>query len=800
LFPLVAQPAKVSFEDENVQKRWIQSPAWDGQVIQAQDKPEKPTPTPETMQAQEPSTQGAGAPSTPQTDTTSAATGSFNINPSFGPATDSTLGGSGGNTSLGLRPISAELTSSGSVATPGSLSIVPGGSQSQIYNTIDAGSLISDSPTSVGVEAQRRSPIATETRIRGYHLGQVVTSADGVYWVPARQDLDTFLSKIDSGVVSDVVIVRGPYSTLYGPGFSFVDIVTAPAPRYDGLEVHGRTTFNYSTNGEQLYGRQTVLVGDTDWGARLSYGHRTGNDYEMGNGEEIPSSFNSRDIDFVASFDITRDSTIEFGYLRLDQTNLEFPGQIFDTRFLVTDGYRARYTLNEQTWFDRLTVEGFYNRTRLEGDAQRDGKRNQIPVLGPVGAPPSTPSPITGQPTLGFTGFTDIDQSSAGYRVLMSWGNQTDGQLIVGTDFRFLKQELNEQDSLFGLPCFENGLFGIPRSHHGTVGGLFAEALMPISEEFKVRGGVRGDFVFANVDRIPENACSSVIELLRVNDVDQLDRDYQLFMAYVGADYKLTQNLTLFGNAGHGQRPPTMTELYSVQPFLAILQNGFTTVVGNPHLDEEKLTQFDLGLRYSSDSMRGSITGFYAHIQDYITYRSIDEAGLGASIFKIPRNFFGTGTVGQTVRFENTELATLAGVELYGEYDLTTWLTPFASMAFVAGRDQTLDEALPQIPPLDGRAGLRFHEADLRPTYGLEVSTRMVARQSQVATSLGEAPTAGFSTVDLRSYWQARDNLLLTAGVENLLDRFYREHLDLRTGRGVYQPGISAYFGVQVSY
>lgn len=51
---------------------------------------------------------------------------------------------------------------------------------------------------------------------------------------------------------------------------------------------------------------------------------------------------------------------------------------------------------------------------------------------------------------------------------------------------------------------------------------------------------------------------------------------------------------------------------------------------------------------------------------------------------------------------------------------------------------------------------------------------------------------------DLRAYWRAYDGVLLTAGVENLFDKFYREHLDLLTGNGVYQPGQTIYAGVEM--
>ncbi len=104
------------------------------------------------------------------------------------------------------------------------------------------------------------------------------------------------------------------------------------------------------------------------------------------------------------------------------------------------------------------------------------------------------------------------------------------------------------------------------------------------------------------------------------------------------------------------------------------------------------------------------------------------------------------------------------------------------------------------IAPLEARLGFRLHESSRNPRYGLEFTARLVAPQNRVATSLGELRSTGFTIFDLRSYWQVRRGVLLTAGLVNMFDRFYREHLDLRTGNGVYEPGISPYLGVQLTY
>ena len=126
------------------------------------------------------------------------------------------------------------------------------------------------------------------------------------------------------------------------------------------------------------------------------------------------------------SIDLSPDEHIEFSYLRLDQTGVEFPGQIFDMRFLVTDAYELRYTLDNQYYFDHLSAAGWYNRTRFEGDAQNSGKRRQIPQLN---CPPSpapclnSNAPTSLEGVLGFTGHTDVDAASSGYSVAVTWGD-----------------------------------------------------------------------------------------------------------------------------------------------------------------------------------------------------------------------------------------------------------------------------------------------------------------------------------------------------------------------------------------
>jgi hypothetical protein len=84
----------------------------------------------------------------------------------------------------------------------------------------------------------------------------------------------------------------------------------------------------------------------------------------------------------------------------------------------------------------------------------------------------------------------------------------------------------------------------------------------------------------------------------------------------------------------------------------------------------------------------------------------------------------------------------------------------------------------------------------------VEIGARIVDNQDRVATSLRETPTPGFTIWDMRTQWQITEHFRLTAGVENIGDRTYREHLDFRflNGVSIFQLGRNFYLGGELVY
>ncbi len=684
------------------------------------------------------------------------------------------------------------------------------GSEAKIRLSTDAANLLGKSPSALGINVQRRTPIVTDPRIRGSRIGSL--AASGSHWVPARIDLDTMLSKIDSRIVDNIVTVQGPYSVSYGPGFSFIDVQLLQSPRYeDGFEAHGSTTADYKANGEQVYGRQEVWGGNSDWGFRVGYGHRTGNDYRSGNGTKTPASYNSRDLDVALGMDLTDVSSVEFSYLRLDQTNVEFPGQAFDIDFLVTDGYEVSYTLDDQAYFDRLVIDTWYNRTRFAGSAQRPSKRAQFPFYD----------------FINFVGNTDVDSMSTGARAAWTWGEVEASHLTAGLDFRQVKQELNEITSgRIGLAIWTDANSPIPDSYSANP-GAFAEYVVPLTDQTTVVAGIRGDSVNTNVTDDPAKLAALGLEmpqhsLDQILGTDAYDQSFSLWSSFLTLKHEVNDDWTFGSSFGYAQRPPNLTELYAAQTFMFLIQNGLNTVTGDPTLAPEKLLQLDLGLDYDNGQTRAGIRGFHAWARDYITLEAT-------------RTFTTAQLEQVSLQYVNTELATLAGGEMYYESDVSDWLTPFATLQYVEGRDQTRNgdfatqrvsggtakekvygmdrgsfttlgggasEPLPGISPLESRVGVRLHEVADRPMWNVELSARIVDNQDRVASSLAETPTPGFTIWDIRGSWQVFDDLLVVAGVENFTDRNYQEHLDFRSQNGirVYEPGVNFYVGTDLTY
>jgi iron complex outermembrane receptor protein len=597
--------------------------------------------------------------------------------PETGPSAASLIG----LPSVSSSSASATATQAAAAVSQGTSSVVSG--QSAVPST-GVGDLLGNSASAQGVEVQRRSPLVGDPRIEGLHFGQVVTQADGGFWFPGRVDLDSVVSKLNSSDIQNILIVKGPFSVRYGPGFSFLDIesVATPRSKTGSFDAHGSTSANYRTNGQGVQAQQTFWGGNTDWGFRLSYDVQSAGNYSSGDGTQLPSSYNNQFVNFAFGMDLSPKSSLEVRYLHVQQSNVLFPGLLTDVNELATDAFTARYQAKDGPWYDRFTLDTWINGTTFNGDSANPATRAQIPQLDNI-IPASNPA------NAAFAKFfpvrlditTNGNSLSYGARAITTWGDPKGLNVSAGADFRVFSSAYNEFDA-FNLSVYtppgtvpgSQGLplnLGIPGSRQIDP-GLLVDASIPVGEQWIFKTGARGDITSSQFLGFGPNF--DVQQYNQLVGDPQGDRNFYMYSGFATAEYKITPELTAQSGYGYAQRAPTSTELYAGGAFLGLIQNGLNSIYGDPNLRKEQMHQLNLSLNAKYQKLRAGGSAFYSFVPNYITYNN-----LGA--FQVPVPGIGVGTTPiNRLQFVNTPLATLYGFDAYGEYDAFSWLTPFATL------------------------------------------------------------------------------------------------------------------------
>ena len=207
---------------------------------------------------------------------------------------------------------------------------------------------------------------------------------------------------------------------------------------------------------------------------------------------------------------------------------------------------------------------------------------------------------------------------------------------------------------------------------------------------------------------------------------------------------------------------------------------GCTSWIGNPDIDPEKHHQVDLGMTYKNQmfDLKGSV--YYNRVTDFIQLYSdqyINTKYHSVSIYK------------------NID-ATLAGVEAEAELRLTpVWRVGLAG-AYTYGQNETDDTPLAQIPPFSGRFELVYDDSKFMAGARINAASKQ-NRTDENSSGIDSGKTPGWMTVDVFGSYNLSENFQLSAGVTNVFDEDYANHLNKTDPLGInYQvdePGRSFY-------
>ena len=629
----------------------------------------------------------------------------------------------------------------------------------QVRRTVDV-DLADFFQSFAGGDAVRRGSVNLDPAIRGLTETQVGMFVDGTRTFaagPARMDSD--ISHVPVGSVQRLEVVKGPYALAWGAGSLSALRLETWRPDFrttGGLRWHSRLSGGYGDNGERADGSAGVWASGERFRFFVDVGHRTGEDYEAGDGSVVPGDFESTEGRWRFGWKPAEAWTLDYTGGYQEQQDLDFPGRLLDATYFYTRSHGV--DLEWQSGSRLFQGKVYTNRKdHLMNNDEKPTGRDM-----PGRMPP-------------FALDVDLGTESNTRGGRLSWQQQQgDWQLEVGADYYHVRQnaERTVARRSNGFVIFRDivwpdatqedlGVFG-----RGVYrGNGFSLSATVRADQVDVEARELSDFFLANVAGAANNST----------------QDESHVSAALSARFDLGKHWTLSAGIGRALRTATILERYSDR-FPSTRFQISAEVLGNPLLDPEASLEVDLGLQGTFGDFLVNVEVFQRTIDDVITFVADPTVPL-----RLPLS------PPVVYRYINGSRAEYLGGELSLRQRIGSQWAWRASVAWLEGDDEELDEPMVGIPPTHGEAGLRWTSSG--GNWWIDGAVNFADRQDRVAVQRFEQETPGWTTFDLAVQWQATDSLSLGVAVENLTDRAYARHLDspnpftrqriLQTGRDV---------------
>lgn len=228
--------------------------------------------------------------------------------------------------------------------------------------------------------------------------------------------------------------------------------------------------------------------------------------------------------------------------------------------------------------------------------------------------------------------------------------------------------------------------------------------------------------------------------------------------------------LTWYAGLARKSRSPSYQERYLWLPLEATggLADGLT-YIGDIDLSPEVAHEAELGFDWDGTHLSFYPRLFYRQVDDYIQGTPADNALAGR--FAGMMGNMGMGS-GELLQYRNVD-ARLYGLDLESSLQLTRRLTLNANLSLVRGERRDLDDPLYRIAADNLMLTLQYTGE----RWSASLESVSYADQEKVSTTNQEQSTGGYSLINAHWRLLTGKGLEFGLGVNNLLDRDYRDHL-----------------------
>lgn len=609
-----------------------------------------------------------------------------------------------------------------------------------------------------GINLIRKGVIANDVILRGFQRDNTNVLIDGMRLYgacPNRMDSCPF--HVDFAEIEEVSVLKGPFDVKHAGSLGgMIDIKTL-TPRKGATASVNALVGSY----ENINGAFTASYGGEKADALFGYSYKYSLPYKDGDGDRIteqypsnsPNRYRIGEEDDKAyaintywtklGFNPADNQRMVLSYTRQEANDVLYPYLLMDAVYDDTDRVNWTFEASDPLrGVEKLTVQVYWNQVRHK---MTDWRRVSS----------------TGFAT-GYMMKTFAETETYGGDVGLEF-DVYEGILAIGVDCY-----LRNWDAETTLPTGIQD--SIPDVDAWDV-GTYAEYTRSLAQDVRLTLGARFDHVKteAHEDR-------GDLYALYHGTRDREEGD-SYGSGNLQLSYSPVKQVELFAGFGLSVRPPDPVERYFA--LARPMQNP--NWLGNPHLDPSQNREVDIGLKYLGGLFYGKTTFFYSEVEDFIT------------IYNAPAL-----SGGKSARSYRNVDATLYG----GEFSLNIYLPKNVildgGLSYTWARDDSFDKPLFEIPPLEGRLAFRYEIEK----YFAEIEGIWADDQGRVDEELQEEKTAGWGIMNLKVGLTYK-NLNLFAGIQNVLDRQYYEHLSFQRDpfrSGIKVPEIGRSFYISLSY
>ncbi|NSY32191.1 TonB-dependent copper receptor [Pseudoalteromonas piscicida] len=530
-------------------------------------------------------------------------------------------------------------------------------------------------------------------------------------------------------------VIKGPQTVLYGPGNSAATVVfERENERLAKSEVIGFTNAVLSSQGRHSV-NSDIKAGNERGYARIAANYSDADDYEDGNGTKVHSAYERWNIDTEFAYTPNDDAFYSITY-GVSDGEVAYADRMMDGSLFDRENIGLNIKLSSlSSLIEELTFNAYYNYV----DHIMDNHS-----LRPFVANMMMKTPTSSNP----------DRKTYGAKLTLTSEVNAQHTFVYGVDY-----QANEHRNRVSRDQFNNPVETMPRQIDAEFRqlGVFAEFEYQLGRSSQWVSGLRIDDWQSEDHRTMINAMMS----MKPNPTALQTRDDTLFSGFSRYQAQ-SENSSYFAGFGVTERFPDYWEVVGGS-------RGSETSISAFNVDTEKTLQLDAGLVKQFKAINVNFSVFYNQIDDYLLVDNMFEKINMTS--KVTRNIDA-----ETFGFEG---------EVMWQASKALQLT--GSINYVKGNNLTDNLALAQQPPLQLRIASNYQLSDKWQLGGL---VRLVQHQHRVAIGQGNiagqdiAATTGFGTLALNTNYQYSDALQLSAGVDNVLDKAYAEHLS-RSGAAV---------------